>query len=159
LGSMLSPVVADAFLLNQAIETLRAYSLIRRDPRRKILSIHRLVQAVLGDAMDTATYQQWAERVVAAVDAALPEVEHSTRERYERCLAHAQGCVQYIDRFQLTSPTVRRLLYQTGVYLSVHACYKEAKLFFRRTQHIQEYKLGIGHPDLVATLSGLANLY
>jgi hypothetical protein len=30
---MLAPVAANAFLLNQAIEALRAYSLVQRDPR------------------------------------------------------------------------------------------------------------------------------
>lgn len=49
--SMLAPVAADTFLLNQAIEALRAYSLVRRDPKEKTLSIHRLVQIVLQDAM------------------------------------------------------------------------------------------------------------
>ena len=34
-------------LFNQAIEALRAYSLVRRDPKENTLSIHRLVQAVL----------------------------------------------------------------------------------------------------------------
>ena len=38
-------------LLNKAIAALGAYSLIRRDPAEKTLSVHRLVQAVLRDAM------------------------------------------------------------------------------------------------------------
>ena len=50
LGPVLLPVAADALLLNQAIEALRAYSLIRRNPKEKTLSIHRLVQAVLQDS-------------------------------------------------------------------------------------------------------------
>src|SRR5439155_9492411 len=37
LGPVLGPVVSDAFLLGQAIEALRAYSLIRRDPSMQTL--------------------------------------------------------------------------------------------------------------------------
>jgi NB-ARC domain len=42
LGPSLEPVVGDPLLLGQAIEALRAYSLIGRDPRTKTLSVHRL---------------------------------------------------------------------------------------------------------------------
>src|SRR5260370_20065606 len=51
LGPALEPVASDPYELNQAIEVLRAYSLIQRDPSTGALSIHRLVQAVLRDAM------------------------------------------------------------------------------------------------------------
>jgi hypothetical protein len=59
----LEPVAADVFKLNQAIEELRKFSLVRRDPETKTLSVHRLVQAVLKDEMDEETLRQGAERV------------------------------------------------------------------------------------------------
>ena len=62
LGAVLEPVAADAFLLGQAIEALRAYSLIRRDPGLQTLSVHRLVQAVVRDALDETGKQHWVER-------------------------------------------------------------------------------------------------
>ena len=52
LGPVLGPVASDAFQLGQAIEALRAYSLIGRDPGLQTLSVHRLVQAVVRDALD-----------------------------------------------------------------------------------------------------------
>ena len=77
--------------------------------------MHRLVQAVLKDGMDAPTYHQWAERVVQAVNDALPdEVDYRTYARYERCLPHAQECAQLIEQEHLTSFAARRLLYQTG---------------------------------------------
>jgi hypothetical protein len=51
LGPVLQSVVEDAFELNEAIGELRKYSLVKRDPEKKILNIHRLVQAVVKDGM------------------------------------------------------------------------------------------------------------
>src|SRR3989440_6562691 len=52
LGPQLAPVGTDAYLLNQAIAALRAYSLVQREASSEggfLLSVHRLVQAVLKD--------------------------------------------------------------------------------------------------------------
>jgi hypothetical protein len=49
LGPVLAPVVADTYLLNEAIESLGAYSLVDRDPYTRDFAVHRLVQAVLRD--------------------------------------------------------------------------------------------------------------
>jgi hypothetical protein len=59
LGSHLAPVGADSYLLNPVIEVLRAYSLIRREVRSgtdPLLSVHRLVQAVLKDTSKQSRY-------------------------------------------------------------------------------------------------------
>jgi len=77
LGPTLSPVVADAFLLNQAIESLQTYSLVRREPEKKTLSVHRLVQAVLQALPEEAERCGWAERAMLAVNAVFPDVAQS----------------------------------------------------------------------------------
>ncbi len=71
---VLGLVAADLLQLNEAMRILRRYSLVRRDPESKVLTIHRLVQAVLRDGLDHATQCQWAERVIGAVNAAFPDV-------------------------------------------------------------------------------------
>jgi hypothetical protein len=67
LGDQLAPVAADAFFFAQAIEALRAYSLLSRDPRTQTLTVHRLVQAVTQDSLPTDVAQQWKQRAVQAV--------------------------------------------------------------------------------------------
>jgi hypothetical protein len=59
LGPVLAPVAVDLFRLNQVLEGLRAYSLIRRNPTEKTLSIHRLVQAVHQAAMEEEERHTW----------------------------------------------------------------------------------------------------
>src|SRR5207248_2631925 len=49
LGPILQPVVEDPIEFAEAIGTLRKYSLVRRNPETKMLTLHRLVQTVLRD--------------------------------------------------------------------------------------------------------------
>jgi tetratricopeptide (TPR) repeat protein/DNA-binding XRE family transcriptional regulator len=162
LGSPLDLVCADAYLLNQAIETLRAYSLLHRESGSgsiPLLSVHRLVQAVLKDGMDDATKERWAGRAVDALGASLPEVEYSSWEEYERCLPHAQSCLQHITQWQLASEAATRLLYQTGVYLVARARYAEAEPLFLLVVHIREETLGLDHAQVAYPLMSVAYLY
>jgi tetratricopeptide (TPR) repeat protein len=159
LGSVLAPVAADAFRLNQAIETLRAYSLVRRDPKGKTLSIHRPVQAVLGDRLSEAERSSWVERAVLALNAAFPDVEHSTWPQCERLLPHVLLTAQRIEQKQISRSEAGHLLYQTARYLSEHARYPEAEPLYLLALHIQEQALGREHLDVARSLNGLAILY
>ena len=72
LGPNVQAMDRNPLVFNQAIGVLLSYSLLKRQAEEHLLSMHRLVQAVLKDGMDASTYHQWAERVVQAVDQALP---------------------------------------------------------------------------------------
>ncbi len=160
LGPDVQGVAQRPLALNQAIGVLLSYSLLKRQPEEHLLSMHRLVQAVLKDGMDAPTYHQWAERVVQAVYQALPgEVDYGPSARYERCLPHAQECAQLIEQEQFTSSAASRLLHQTGNYLKEHARYAEAEVFFRHSLRIIEHTLGPDHNDVAYPLIGLAVLY
>jgi tetratricopeptide (TPR) repeat protein len=122
--------------------------------------MHRLVQAVLKDGMDVRTYHQWAERVVQAVNDALPDnMDYGPHARYARYLSHAQECAHLIEQEQLTSFAARRLLHQLGTYLREHARYAEAETFFQHSLRIMEKALGPDHPQVAYPLYGLAALY
>ena len=116
LGPLLESVVGDPLLLGQAIEALRAYSLVGRDPRARTLSVHRLVQAVLEDGMDEESKKVWAERAVRAVNSAFPYVEHRNWSQCERLLPHALRCAELIEEYKFAfseaalSPEPIRLL-------------------------------------------------
>ncbi len=147
LGPELQAVAQSPLAFNQAIGVLLSYSLLKRNAEEHLLSIHRLVQAVLKDGMDVRTSHQWAERVVQAVNQALPEeVDYRTYSRYERCLPHAQECAQLIEQEQFTSFAASRVLNQTGVYLWNHARYAEAEAFYQHSLRIREQAYGPDHP-------------
>jgi tetratricopeptide (TPR) repeat protein len=159
LGPTLQPVASDSFELNAAIEELRKFSLLRRDPDAKTLTIHRLVQEVLKDGMDQDVQRQWAERTVRAVNNTFPSPEYETWERCRRCLPHAQACVLLIDQWGMEFTDVVRLLNEVGLYLSDRAQYVEAESLYQRAITIGEKTLGPDHLDLATMLNNLATLY
>lgn len=132
LDPILAPVAADPLSFNQALEALRAYSLIRRDPESLVLSVHRLVQAVLQDTLEHEAQRIWAERVVLTVSAAFPRVEHATWPQCERLLSQALVAVEYIERYQLIREEAARLLFETACYLYDRVRYAEAEPLFQR---------------------------
>src|SRR5579864_1500598 len=102
LGPVLEPVAADPLLLNEAIQVLRHYSLVKRDAEAKLLNLHRLVQVVLRESLDAETQRQWAERSMRAVNRVFPNVEFTSWERCERCLPHALLGAQWIEQYGFT---------------------------------------------------------
>ncbi len=159
LGPVLGPVAADVFLLGQAIEALRAYSLINRDPSLQTLTVHRLVQAVVRDALEEAERRCWAERTVLAVNAVFPANERGTWQQCERLLPHALLAAHLSETYQLNQADVGRLLYETASYLQHRARYHEAESLYQHSLRIREQALGPAHPEVAHVLNNLAELY
>ena len=159
---------SDAFLqafflsklkLNAAIRELRRFSLVHRNPSMKMLSMHRLVQAVIQDGMDEETKKRWAEHVVRAVNRVFPEVEVATWPQCERYLPQAQVCLELIVRYQLAFPEAARLLHLTGRYLRQRGRFDEVRPFLSQSFTMREQLLGAEHADTAASLSDLAELF
>lgn len=159
LGSVLTLVAADAYLLNQAIEALRTYSLLGRDPKTHTLTMHRLVQTVLYDTLPLETRGQWMQRVVNAVNAAFPESnEYANWPVCERCLPHALLCITWMKQQPIVSLQAARLLHQVGRYLRGRARYAEAQSMHQHALEIYE-QLHPEHSDALTNLRHLADLY
>lgn len=160
LGPLLQTIAHDPIALNKAIAALGAYSLIRRDPAEKTLSIHRLVQAVLRDAMSEDEEKLWAERTVHAVNAVFPkEGEISMWPQWERYLSHVLVCANLVEQEQMKSREAVGLLNNAGEYLYYRARYIEAKPLLRGVLTIRERQLGGDHSSTAESLNNLAALY
>ena len=159
LGPLLGSIAADAFLLNQAIEGVRAYSLVHRNATNRILFVHRLVQVVLRDTMDQKTFLLWAERAVRAVSEVFPSGEFETWTDCERCLPQAQICTDYIKQNGMAFPEAAQLLNQAGYYLYKRGQYKQAEPLLQLCLRIREQVLGQEHPETARILTNLGRLY
>jgi tetratricopeptide (TPR) repeat protein len=159
LGPLLGPVAANALEIDEAIEVLRKYSLIRRNPNTRSLTIHRLVQVVVKDTMDEATQRQWAVWIVRVINRVFPRVEVAMWHRCQRYLPHAQTCATLIDQWNLAFPEAARLLDQAGFYLHERAQYTDAEPLLQRALAIREQVLGSAHPDTATSFNDLAILY
>ena len=127
LGPQLRKVATEPLLLNDAIQLLRRYSLVKRDAEAKLLNMHRLVQVVLKESLDAPTQQQWAERALLAVNTAFPSVEYNAWPKCERLLSQALTAAQLIEQYQIVGAETGRLLHETATYLRDRARYTEAE--------------------------------
>ena len=147
LGDLLSPVVADPLLFEQAIEALRAYSLLKRDPQTETLTVHRLVQAIVREQIGTGDPSLlWKQRAIQAVLAAPPNVMDVTQwNACEQWIPHALFCANWIMREQIHTPETALLLNQAGYYLNARGRYSDAQPLYERALVICEQVLG---PDI-----------
>ena len=160
LGARVQPLTSDATLLNDALGVLLRFSLVKRDPLERVLSIHRLVQVVLKESMKKQTRRTWAERVVRAVTRAFPDPDDVTLwEQCERVLPHALVCATLIEDFGFEFAEASRLLDQTAYYLYSRAQFPQAEPLLQRALAIREQQLGPQHPDTAQSLNNLAGLY
>ena len=162
LDATTSAVITDAFRLNEMMEMLRKYSLVRRNSSTHMLSIHRLVQTVLKENMDQETQHAWAERTVRVVNAAFPEGDYDTGVNHQYYLQyylpHVQVCATLIEQYHLYFPEAAQLLYQTGVFLYMHGFYPQSEAFHQQALSIRKQVLGHEHPANAESLNYLAML-
>ena len=159
LSPLLQSIANDPMQFDEAIGELLNYSLVRRHPETKTLSMHRLVQAVLKDEMNWDTQEQWVERMVRVVNHLFPFSTAETWYLCQRYLPHAILCAEYIERWKMASYETARLLHHTASYLNDRAQYREAEPFYLRSLAIMEPIWGPGHPSTAASLDNLAVLY
>ena len=159
LGPALGMVASDPLEVDATFELVLRYSLIRRNPEVKFLSVHRLVQAVLKDDMRREVQRLWAERAIRAVNRAFPDVELQTWERCQRCIPHVYICVTYIEEYALAFPEAAQLLNEAATYLVARARYQQAELLLLRALAVRQQILEANHPDTARTLNDLGEVY
>ncbi len=155
----LQDAASDKLAWNEAIGATLKFSLLDRDSDRKMLSVHRTVQAVVSWNMEEEEHRAWAEQVVQAGNAAFPDpTVFENWPRCERLLPHAQALAKLIDDLDMSVPGASLLLNQTAYYLNERARYVEAESLYRRALAIDEKALGPDHPGVATCLSNLAGL-
>ncbi len=158
LGELPGAGMRDPYQLNEALEVLRRYSLVRRDGSSHTLSIHPLVQTVLKDSLDQETQRTWAERTVRVVSAAFPETDQGKGVNRQAYLPHVQECAALIEQHHLYFPEAGRLLFQAGAFLYYHGFHPQSESLHRQALAIREESLGLEHPDVAESLNALAIL-
>ena len=162
LGPVLGKALAtseDPLALNEALEPLTHYSLIRLDAESQTYSIHRMVQEVVKDQMGVEQQAQWAERIVRAVAQSFPKVDYQMWSRCERLIPLALVCATNIDHWSMTFWEARNLLFQAGEYFRQRGQYQEVELFWQVYLTMCERALESEHPDTLGGLNNLAVLY
>jgi tetratricopeptide (TPR) repeat protein len=162
LGSAIANALSnsnDPLALSEVLEPLARYSLIRLDVDTQTYSIHRMVQEVVKNQMDTDQQAEWTERVVRAVAHSFPKLNYQTWSRFKRLVPHALLCAEYIDHWSLVALEARDLLYLVGEYFYQLGQYWEAGPLFKNALVICEQLLGSEHLETLGIVQRLAFLY
>ena len=159
LGTVLRPVAGDTFLLNDAIQVLRRYSLMKRNPETKMLNIHRLVQVVVKDGMNAQLQKEWAERTIRAVNATFPAVTFDTWNLCETYMPHVEVCAELVEQHHFQFLQAAQLLERAGWYVLERGRLQQAQPLLQRALAIFEHLYGPEHPDIAAILRKLGLLY
>ncbi len=117
LSSPLQRLAPNLLDLDEVLAIVRRYSLLHRNLQTKMLSMHRLVRAVLKDKMDEHTQRQWAERAVRVVNRAVRSAKNASSLLCSPSyLPHALACANLITQWQLVSLEASQLLHYLGDY-------------------------------------------
>ncbi len=159
IGDELGSKAASSDSLLGVINEAGRFSLLHRDPETRTVNLHRSVQAIFREKMESETRRRWAERAVRTVNRVFPEVEFANWGSCGRLVQHAQSMAKLIDEYSFDFPEASRMLIQTGMYLYERAQYTEAEPLYQRAITIKEKAMGREHPSVAATLNNLAELY
>ncbi|HYV07935.1 MAG TPA: FxSxx-COOH system tetratricopeptide repeat protein, partial [Blastocatellia bacterium] len=113
----LATTATDALLLDEAVISLRKYSLV--DVENEKISIHRLVQAVIRHSMSEEAFKTWTEAAVRIVDSVFPQ-ESDQVQTWTQCrllLPHALSILSHAEGIHLSTYETAELLNQVGLYM------------------------------------------
>jgi tetratricopeptide (TPR) repeat protein len=159
LGEAISSAAKSPLGLSDAIEEAGRFSLLKRHPEGCVLSLHRLVQAVLKDEMDDDARRMWAGRAIRAVNEVFSEVAYSNWPSCERLIPHAQLLSLSVEEYGDDFFDAIVLMDRAGFYLIKRAQYAHAEQFYKRALASCEKVLGAEHPAVAVGLTKLAYLY
>ena len=159
LPNSLAPAVINSLIFNDAIMSLRRYSLI--EVKIGTMSVHRMVQAVVRDKLTDDDKKKWAEVAVQIVDNAFPDDSDDvvTWTQCSRLLPHALVAAEYSEELDVAANATGRLLNETGLYLQGRAQFIEAKKNYERALKICLEYYGENHPNTVIVQTNLNSLY
>ncbi len=163
---VLQDVAADPMRFDEAIGALRKYSLVRRNPETKMLTIHRLVQTVLKDGMQEDKQREWADEEWEMMFPEAARLLHRTGNYlYERGqFMEAEPLYRRAVSIREKAlgprhPDVARSLSDLALLYLGRGEYEQAEPLYQQALAIQEQALGPGHPDVAGILNDLAMLY
>lgn len=150
----------DEFVIDDAYEALRSYSLITLD--EKFVTVHRLVQSVVRDRLNEDALVKYRNSMVVALSEQFPrngDREPSCWPECEMLLAHAQVVLDD-STFDYDEVWMSRclLLNGMGMYYYGRGAYVESEMLLSRALEVMEKQLGTDHPAKATILINLGCL-
>jgi tetratricopeptide (TPR) repeat protein len=155
----LQQIIENNLLLRECLTALEGYSLVRVSEGQKI-RIHRLVQAVIQDDMQSQLRVQVVSEVLRLGLRSFPNMmsDRSQRGTCRRYRAQVVSCLEncHIAKSQSEWLALTDLL---ADYLSQDGFYADALKWSILTSEFRKETLGSEHPDTLTSMSNLAASY
>jgi DNA-binding SARP family transcriptional activator/tetratricopeptide (TPR) repeat protein len=147
-------------VLSEAVSVLLRFSLVRRNGKTRTLTIHRLVQAVIWDALDETQQRHYAHAAIQTLVVLFPHtVAVENWPQCQRFFPHVQKLLIHTEWHSDRYTEVGILCNQLGYYLREQALYQEAEKVYQKGLIIREQLLGREHADTAQIYYNLARLY
>jgi tetratricopeptide (TPR) repeat protein len=169
LPKRLSQLMQDEIAWHQAVAALRGYSLVERQGDG--LTLHRLVQWVLREAMEPKEYRRWQSATVRVLDAALPRRLADPRSwaLFARLLPHAQAAASLVHDDGPAARFTARFMREVERHLEDYDDYlasllqaqselSSKRLELERALAVSERTVGPDHPDTATASESLGVL-
>jgi tetratricopeptide (TPR) repeat protein len=144
--------------VDKAIGALGRYSLAKRSD--DLVSVHRLVQAVVRDDLDMDGQRSWAADALRLVTAAFPSESYDVRNwpACERLLAHALATAEHAERLHVEPDQTRSLLIHTAGYFRDRVQFPATRTALERALVITEAAHGPDSAEAGAIINNLGYL-
>ncbi len=149
----LAALVSDPIQFDLMLAALRRLSLIQRHAETNTLSLHRLLQVVVREQMDSAEERLWCKCIVQMMNTIFPAGDDiATWDKCERYLSQALACVPLIEKAENALLEAVELLSKIGRYLTHRGRLEEAEPLIARAVSLNEQQYNSDHPTLILPL-------
>jgi tetratricopeptide (TPR) repeat protein len=158
LPAVLAAAARDPVALGETVAALRRYSLVKTVGDG--LAVHRLLQTVVREDLDSAGQQAWAGVAVRLLHAALPRKAEDVRAwpAYQRLLPHALAAVEHAQRLGAELVEAGWLVNRAGNYAWGRGQYTQAKAYLQQAMAVHEQALGAADPAVATDRRDLAGV-
>jgi tetratricopeptide (TPR) repeat protein len=153
----LSAIVIDKLAFNRVLKTLKRYSLIESDG--KVLSVHRLVQAVVRDKLGEDR-KEWTKTAVALLSHAFTfeKDDLATWDKSERLYPHLLAAASHAEELEVAYKETQHILNEAALYSQNRADFLGAKNQLERALILAEIVFGPDHPDVATIANNLGSV-
>ena len=147
----------DSLALHKGIKILYQYSLVNAQPNS--LSVHRLVQVVVRDRLETTEQDLWSKVALQVINKFFPSDGDSNPKSWPECsafLSHGQIVIAHASKHGVALNIAAELLNNIANFMHGRGSYSDAEPLFRQALEIRETQLGANHPAVAKSLNNLA---
>jgi tetratricopeptide (TPR) repeat protein len=158
LTEALASCVQNTGEFDECIAVLKRYSLI--NVAENLISVHRLVQAVVQDRLSDEKQRMWAESALKLVNDAFSfgQFDQETWEKCSKLSSHAFYASEHAEKLELLPQETSNLLNNLGRYLNNRMELASARSVLERALAIDEKALGPEHTSVARDVNNLGSV-